>query len=59
MIRILALLAAAVLLAAGAALAYVAVIAFRRSEGVFVPTGYVSLACLGGGVFLLRIALRG
>jgi hypothetical protein len=59
MIRALTLLAAAVLLAAGAALGYVAIIAFRRSEGVFVPAGYVSLACLGGGVFLVRIALRG
>jgi hypothetical protein len=53
-----ALLALA-LLAAGAALCYIAVIALRRSEGVFLPAGYVGVALLAGGAWLLRFALRG
>jgi hypothetical protein len=40
-------------------LGYIAVIALRRSEGVFLPAGYVGLAFLVGGVFLLRLAARG
>jgi hypothetical protein len=59
LVRALTLILAAVLLGAGATLGYVAIIAFRRSEGVFMPAGYVALACLGGGAFLLRMALRG
>jgi hypothetical protein len=47
------------LFAAGATLGYVAVVALRRSEGVFMPAGYVAIACLGGGVMLLRAAIRG
>jgi hypothetical protein len=43
----------------GAGLGYIAVVAMRRSEGVFMPAGYVALACLAGGVVLLRIGLRG
>lgn len=58
-IRVLLLLLAVVLLAAGLTLGYVAVIAARRSEGVFMPAGYVALACLAGGAFLLRAGLRG
>jgi hypothetical protein len=49
---------ALLLLAAAAWLGYVSAIAFRRSEGVFMPAGYVSLACLLGGVILLRLAFR-
>jgi hypothetical protein len=45
-------------LAVSATLGYVAVIALRRSEGVFLPAGYVALACLAAGVFLGRLALR-
>jgi len=51
--------AAAVLLVIGATLGYVAAIALRRSEGVFLPAGYVALACLAAGVYLGRLALRG
>jgi hypothetical protein len=43
----------------GATLGYVAAIALRRSEGVFLPAGYVALACLAAGVYLGRLALRG
>jgi hypothetical protein len=50
---------AAALLAAGGVLAYIAVIALRRSEGVFLPAGYVGLALLAGGAYLLRLAIRG
>lgn len=56
--RVLILVAAAVLLAAGVVLGYIAVIAARRSEGVFLPAGYVSFACLFVGVVLLRVALK-
>jgi uncharacterized protein (UPF0333 family) len=58
-VRVLLLLLAVVLLAVGLTLGYVAVIAARRSEGVFMPAGYVALACLAGGAFLLRAGLRG
>jgi len=42
------------LLIAGVVLGYIAIVAFRRSEGVFMPAGYVSLICLMTGAFLLR-----
>ena len=58
-LRIAAFVVAAVMLAAGAGLGYVAAVALRRSEGVFLPTGYVAVACLAGGVLLLRLAMRG
>ncbi len=57
--RVLVLLLAVALLGAGLTLGYIAVIAARRSEGVFMPAGYVALACLAGGAFLLRAGLRG
>lgn len=59
LLRALALTAAAVLLVVGVWLGYISVIALRRSEGVFLPAGYVALLCLTGCGFLLRIALRG
>ena len=59
MLRIVAVVVALVLLVAGGGLAYIAAVALRRSEGVFMPAGYVALACLAGGVFLLRLGLRG
>ena len=37
---------ALVLLVAGMGLGYIAIIAVRRNEGVFMPAGYVALACL-------------
>jgi len=37
----------------------VAVIALRRSEGVFLPAGYVALICLTAGVLLARVVLQG
>ena len=58
-LRTIAALVAATLLAAGVTLGYIAVIAVRRSEGVFLPAGYVGIACLAGGAWLLRVALRG
>ncbi len=58
-LRALSLTGAAVFLVAGVWLGYIAVIAVRRSEGVFLPAGYVALLCLTGCGFLLRIALRG
>lgn len=57
--RVIAIVAAAALLVAGAALGYLAIVALRRSEGVFMPAGYVAVACLAGGAFLLRLGLRG
>jgi hypothetical protein len=58
LLRVAAVLAALALLSASGVLGYISVVAFRRSEGVFMPAGYVALACLAGGVFLLRLALR-
>ena len=49
---------ALLLLAAGAVLGYIAVIALRRSEGVFLPAGYVGVALLAGGAYLLRMVFR-
>ena len=49
---------AMICLAVGATLGYLAVIALRRSEGVFLPAGYVSLVFLAAGVYLGRLALR-
>lgn len=59
LVRILALAAAALLLVAGLVLGYMAVIAVRRSEGVFLPAGYVALFCLAGAFFIARALLRG
>ena len=53
------MVAAGLCLVVGATLGYLAVIALRRSEGVFLPAGYVALACLAAGVYLGRLALRG
>jgi hypothetical protein len=58
MLRLLAFLGAAILLLIGSWLGYVAVIAMRRSEGVFVPAGYVALLCLAVAGFLVRFALK-
>lgn len=59
-LRVAAGLAAILLLGAGATLGYIAVIALRRDEGVFVPAGYVAIACLAGGAALIwRVVLRG
>jgi hypothetical protein len=52
-------LLALVLLGAGVALGYIAAVALRRSEGVFLPAGYVGVALLAGGAYLLRLAVRG
>lgn len=58
LVKVLLAVAATICLAVSATLGYVAVIAVRRSEGVFLPAGYVALACLAAGVFLGRLALR-
>ena len=57
--RLLLFAAAGALLIVGSVLGYIAVVALRRSEGVFLPAGYVSIACLGGGLLLIRAATRG
>jgi hypothetical protein len=49
---------ALVLLVIGGWLAYIAVIAARRSEGVFLPAGYVAVLCLVGAGLLARVAFR-
>jgi hypothetical protein len=59
LLRALLVVAAMVCLAVGATLGYVSVIAIRRSEGVFLPAGYVALVSLAVGVYLGRLALRG
>lgn len=58
-LRGLALVVSLALLAAGVVLGTIAVIAVRRNEGVFLPAGYVAIACLVGGAFLLRLGIRG
>jgi hypothetical protein len=58
-LRALAVVLALALLVVGAGLGYIAVVALRRDEGVFMPAGYVAIACLAGGVVLLRVGLRG
>ena len=49
---------ALILVGAGTVLGYIAVVALRRSEGVFLPAGYVGFALLAGGAYLLRLAFR-
>ena len=56
--KVLLAVAAMICLAVSATLGYVAIIALRRSEGVFLPAGYVAVACLAAGLFLGRLALR-
>ena len=57
--RVLCGIVGTALLAAGAVLGYIAIIAAKRSEGVFLPAGYVAIACLVAGGLLLRMSLRG
>lgn len=59
MLRALLVVAAMVCLAVGATLGYVSIIALRRSEGVFLPAGYVALVSLAAGAYLGRLALKG
>ena len=57
MLRILAGAAAMILTVAGLWLGYIAIVAARRSEGVFLPAGYVAALCLLGAGLLARLAL--
>jgi hypothetical protein len=57
LLRAAAIVTAILLLTAGGVLGYVAVIALRRGEGVFMPAGCVAVALLVGGVVLLRSAV--
>ncbi len=57
MLRILAGAAALILTVAGLWLGYIAIVAARRSEGVFLPAGYVAALCLLGAGLLARLAL--
>lgn len=59
MLKVGATVGGLVLLAVGGVLGYVAVVALRRSEGVFMPAGYVAVASLAVGGWLLRVGLRG
>ena len=47
------------LILSGAVLGYIAAIALRRSEGVFLPAGVVAAGCLAGGITLARMLARG
>lgn len=58
-LRVVAGLAGAALLVAGCVLGYIAVVAVRRSEGVFLPAGYVALLFLASGGWLVWYAMRG
>ena len=58
-VRIGVIALALALLVVGAGLGYIAVVAVRRSEGVFMPAGYVAFACLAGATYLLRLGVRG
>jgi hypothetical protein len=58
-VRAILTILALVLLGTGAVLGYIAVVALRRSEGVFMPAGYVALALLASGAYLLRLGVRG
>lgn len=46
--------AALILVIAGLWLGYIAVVAARRSEGVFLPAGYAGALCLIGAALLAR-----
>ena len=58
-LRVVSTVVGVLLVVVGAVLAYIAAVALRRSEGVFMPAGYVALLFLAAGIFLLRAALRG
>jgi hypothetical protein len=57
--RVVGGIVGAALLVAGLTLGYIAIIAAKRSEGVFLPAGYVAIACFVAGGWLLRVALKG
>ena len=57
MLRLLAGAAALLLTGAGLWLGYIAVVAARRSEGVFLPAGYVAALCLVGAGLLVRMVV--
>jgi hypothetical protein len=59
LVRTVLLLLAAGLIVVGLTLGYIAALALRRSEGVFMPAGCVALASLAGGLWLLRQGVRG
>ena len=56
MLRMLAGAAALMLGGGGLWLGYVAIVAARRSEGVFLPAGYVAAICLVAAGLLARLA---
>ena len=58
-LRVVVGAAAVALLVVGAYLGWLCAVALRRGEGVFLPIGYVTAACLAGGGWLLRVAVRG
>lgn len=57
MLRLLAGAAALLLAGVGLWLGYIAIVAARRSEGVFLPAGYVAALCLVGAGLLARTAV--
>lgn len=54
----MAFAAGAALLVVALVLGWIAVIAARRSEGVFLPAGYVAAGCGAGAIALFRWAMR-
>ena len=58
MLRALAIGTGALLLCAGSTLGYIASVALRRQEGVFLPAGCVAIGCLAAGAWLLRFGAR-
>lgn len=58
MLRILAGAAALFLTGASLWLGYISIVAARRSEGVFLPAGYVAALCLLGASLLGRLAMQ-
>lgn len=57
-LRGMALAAGALLVVVALVLGWIAVIAARRSEGVFLPAGYVAAGCAAGGIALVRWGMR-
>ena len=57
-LRGVAIAVGALLLAMALLLGWIAVIAARRSEGVFLPAGYIAAGCAAGGIALIRWGMR-
>lgn len=58
-VKLLAGVVALALILFGAVLGYIAAVALRRSEGVFLPAGVVAAGCIAGGIAIARLLTRG